>query len=110
MAIPRALPGEVIDVRPFGAALAGQQTATLVRSARLQVIRLVLPAGHEIPSHSAPDEMTVQCLEGHVTFTTLGQARDLTAGSFLFLPAGEPHALRALEASSLLVTLVVHPK
>jgi quercetin dioxygenase-like cupin family protein len=45
-----------------------------------------------------------------VTFTTLGRAIDLNAGSFLYLSAGEPHALQAVEASSLLVTLVLHPK
>ena len=110
MAIPHAQPGELLDVRPYGAALGEHQTATLVRSSKLQVIRLVLPAGHEIPSHSAPDEMTLQCLEGRVTFTTMGRALDLTAGSFLYLSAGEPHALQAVEASSLLVTLVLHPK
>jgi len=110
MAIPHAQPGEVVDVRPYAGTLSGQQTRTLVRASRLQVIRLVLPAGHEIPSHSAPDEMTVQCLEGKVAFTAMGQTLDLTAGSLLFLQAGEPHALRATQPSSLLVTLVVHPR
>ena len=54
--------------------------------------------------------MTVQCLEGKVAFTAMGQTLDLTAGSLLYLQAGEPHALRATQPSSLLVTLVVHPR
>jgi quercetin dioxygenase-like cupin family protein len=106
MAIPHAQAGEPIDIRPFGPALPDQQTATLFRAQSLEVIRLVVPAGKEIPAHSAPDEMTVQCLEGRVAFTTMGKTLELTPGTMLFLKSGEPHALRGIENSSLLLTLI----
>lgn len=110
MAIKHAQPGELIDIRPWGAALGKQQTVTLVKTDALEVIRLALPAGREIARHLAPDEMTAQCLEGRIAFTTMGQTVELTAGSMLHLAAREPHALRALEDSSLLVTLLLRPK
>ena len=51
-------------------------------------------------------ELIVQCLEGRVAFTAMGRTHDLTAGQLLVLPAGEPHSLKGIEDSSLLVTVV----
>jgi quercetin dioxygenase-like cupin family protein len=106
MSIPHIKSGEVLQL-PLGTALDGSKTATLVKTTDLEVIRLVLHAGKEIPSHKAPGEITVQCLEGRVAFTAEGKTQELTAGQFLFLAAGEPHALKAIEGSSLLVTLLL---
>ena len=38
MAIPHAKPGEVVDVRPLGPALASAQTTTLARAEQVEVI------------------------------------------------------------------------
>ena len=69
MAIPHAKSGEVIDIRPLGSALAQARTTTLVKTKTLEIIRLVIPSGKEIPEHQAHGEITVQCLEGRVAFT-----------------------------------------
>ena len=106
MSIPHAKPGEVIHL-PLGAALGSSKTTTLVKTSGLELIRLVLPAGKEIPTHKAPGEITVQCLEGRVAFTADGKTQELTAGQLLYLSAGEPHAVKAIEESSLLVTLLL---
>ncbi len=107
MAIPHAKSAEIVDVHPLGATLATAMTRTLVKTKAIEVIRLVLPAGKEIPSHKAPNEITVQCLEGRVLFTTEGKSQELGPGQLLYLAAGEPHALMAVESSSLLVTLLL---
>nr|WP_197446392.1 cupin domain-containing protein [Tautonia plasticadhaerens] len=107
MALDHAKPGEVIDVRPLGEALADARTTTLIKAERLEVLRLVLPAGKEIATHTAPGPITVHCLEGRVAFTVLGEERELGAGRMLHLGAGEPHSLRGIEDASLLVTLVL---
>ncbi|MGQ0633870.1 MAG: cupin domain-containing protein [Planctomycetaceae bacterium] len=107
MAVRHAQPLESIDIRPFGSQLSRQQTTTLFRGDSLEVIRLIAPAGREIATHSAPDEMTAQCLEGRVVLTTPLESRELTPGTMLYLRAREPHSLKALEDSSLLLTLVV---
>ncbi len=54
MAIPHAKPGEIVDVRPLGSALASAQTQTLVRAEQVEVIRLVVPAGKQIDEHNWP--------------------------------------------------------
>ena len=107
MSIPHTNPGEVVDVRPLGAALTTTATRTLVKTKSIDVIRMVVPAGKEIPTHAAKGELVVQCLEGKIAFTACGQSHDLEAGHLLHLPAGEPHSLRGIEDGSLLLTVVL---
>lgn len=107
MAIPHAKPGQIIDVRPLGAALSNSRTTTLVKTHDLEVLRLVIPAGKEIPPHKAPGEISVQCLEGRVAFTGAGKTQELSPGQLLFLSAADPHALKGLEDSSVLVTIIL---
>src|SRR5262249_56733730 len=92
MAIPHAKPGEVVDVRPLGSALASAQTKTVVRAEQVEVIRLVVPAGKEIPEHKAKGEVVVHCLEGRGAFTAYGKAQTLEARHLLYLPAGGAHS------------------
>ena len=82
-------------MRPLGAALASAHTRTLVHTAAVEVVRLIVRAGQEIPQHKAKGELIVHCLEGRVAFTALGKTQVLEAGKLLYLPAGEPHALEA---------------
>ncbi len=107
MSIPHANPGEVVDVRPLGAALATAATHTLVKSKSIDVIRMVVPAGKEISTHAAKGELVVQCLEGKIAFTACGKTHDLEAGHLLYLPTGEPHSLRGIEDGSLLLTVLM---
>jgi quercetin dioxygenase-like cupin family protein len=107
MSIPHAKPGAVVDCRPLGAALATTKTATLVKTKDLELVRLVLPAGKQIASHQASGEITVQCLEGRVAFTAYGRTQELVAGQMLFLEAAAPHSLKAIDDSSLLLTMLL---
>jgi len=107
MAIPHAKPGEVVDVRPLGSALAWTPTKALVRAEQVEVIRLVVPAGKEIEEHKAKGELVVQCLEGRVAFTALGKTHNLEAGKLLYLPTGEPHSVKGIENASLLLTILL---
>ncbi len=107
MSIPHASPGEVVDVRPLGAALATTATRTLVKAEGVTVVRMVVPAGKEIPTHTAKGELVVQCLEGKIAFTACGKTHDLEAGHLLYLPTGEPHSLRGIEDGSLLLTVLI---
>ena len=107
MAIPHAKPGEIVDVRPLGSALASEQTKTLVRAEQVKVIRLVVQAGKEIPEHKAKGEVIVHCLEGRVAFTASGKTQTLEAGHLLYLPNGEPHSVKGVENASLLVTVLL---
>ena len=106
MAIPHAQPGEVIDVLPLADALAASRTRALIKTPHVEVIHMVLPAGKIVSEHKARGEIVVQCLEGDITFTAMGEPKKLRAGDMLYLAAGEPHALEAAEDSSFLLTIV----
>jgi quercetin dioxygenase-like cupin family protein len=107
MAIPHAKPGEIVDVRPLGSALASAQTKTLVRAEQVEIIRLVVPAGKEIAEHKAKGEIVVHCLEGRVAFTAFGKTQNLETGKLLCLPKGEPHTVKGIENASLLLTVLL---
>jgi quercetin dioxygenase-like cupin family protein len=107
VAIPHAQPGEVVDVRPLGAALASSQTQTLLRAEQVEVRRLVVPAGQDIAEHKAKGEIVVHCLEGRVAYTAFGKTHPLEAGKLLYLPTGAPHSVKGVEDASLLVTVLL---
>ncbi len=107
MAIHHAASGDIVDIRPLGAELARTPTSVLVKTSTLEVIRLVVPAGKDISNHTAPGDITVQCLEGAVDFTTGGHSRRLATGQMLYLAAGTLHALHGVEDASVLVTIVL---
>jgi quercetin dioxygenase-like cupin family protein len=108
MAIPHAASGQIVDVRPLGKSLSQSVTTTLVKTDRLEVIRLVLPAGKVIPSHQVPGEITVQCLEGEVEFSAGECSQVLSAGQLLYLRGSEPHSLQGVQDASVLVTIQLH--
>lgn len=107
MAIPHATPGDVIDVRPLGAALASTRTHALFKSGDLEVIRVVLLAGAEMPPHGVSGEITVQCLEGRIAFTCAAGVRQLAAGELILVSGDEMHGLRGVEDASLLLTIAL---
>jgi quercetin dioxygenase-like cupin family protein len=109
VSIPHVKPGEVVRL-PLGAGLQAAKTTTLVKTSELEMIRLVILAGKEISTHKAPGPITVQCLEGRVSFMAQGTSQELVAGTLLHLSAAEPHALKAIEDSSLLVTILLPKK
>lgn len=107
MALPHAHPDDVVDLLPSSAA-PSPVSVSLLRTDKLQLMRLVLPAGHLMPGHSVPGELTIQCLQGRVEIGTPQGPRALSAGQLVALAGGEPHDVRATEAAVLLVTLL-HP-
>ncbi len=108
MAIHHALSGEMIDIRPLGGEITAARTSTLFKTQHLEVFRLVLLAGKEMPEHQVVGELTVQCLEGCIEFS-IGTTHDvMRAGDLKCLAGGIPHSLRAIEDSSVLVTLLLH--
>jgi quercetin dioxygenase-like cupin family protein len=97
---------EVIDVR-VAIPNPSASPSSLVKTETLEVRRLTLPKGRAIPTHHAPGEITVHCLDGRIAFTANGQTRNVGAGQLIVLAAGEPHSLVGLEDSTVLVTKVL---
>lgn len=105
--IPEAcpVPDRVIHL-PLGKALPKAKSSTLLKSAGLELVRLVIPAGKEIPPHRAPGEITVQCVEGQVAFQHDGRTHELKPGYMIQLCPKETHSLKGLKDSTVLVTLL----
>lgn len=108
MAIHHATSGELIDIRPYQGDLKTVSTRTLYKSDHLEVFRLVFLAGKGLPEHRVAGELTVQCLEGCIEMTVSGRTESMRAGDLMCLAGGVPHALKALEDSSVLITLLLH--
>jgi quercetin dioxygenase-like cupin family protein len=108
MALPHAQLLDVISVRPLGAALREAVSSSLLKSERVQLLHLVLPAHHDLPEHHVDDECTIHCLEGEVEIVMGGGTRRLQAGNLVVLPARERHSVRARSDAAVLVTLLLN--
>ncbi|MEX8193645.1 cupin domain-containing protein [Comamonas guangdongensis] len=107
MALLHASPAEAIDVTPYGARLGSARTYALFKADDMEVIRVVLHAGQSLPPHHVPGSVSLHCLEGCFE-VLLGQSvRQLERGQLMHIPPNMPHAVRAIEDSSALVTIVL---
>lgn len=96
----------VVDALPAEIPTEGRRMEPLIKTSGLDLRRLLLAKGGELPTHTAPGEITVHCLEGRVAFTAGGKTNDLKAGQLIHLGAGIPHAVVGVEPSVVLITRV----
>jgi quercetin dioxygenase-like cupin family protein len=107
VAIPHAQPGDVVSVRPLGAGLAQTKTTTLIKTEHVEVLRVVLPHGKQLPRHEAPGEVTLQCLEGQVRLDLGDRVVELSAGELMYLEERRSHDVQALQDSTILATILL---
>jgi len=107
MALPHAQPLDVIGVRPLGDGLAAAVSTSLLKTDRLQLLHLVLPAHKDQPEHHVDDECTIHCREDDVEVVMPGGSRRLGPGQLVVLPAQQRHSLRARSDSAVLVPLLL---
>jgi quercetin dioxygenase-like cupin family protein len=108
MATTHAASGELIDLHLSAAAGQVSESQTLVRTDHVEVFRLTMAPGKELPQHRVASAITMQCLEGKVEVVAHGRTQSMPAGTMMYLAGSEPHSVRAVENSSLLVTLLVN--
>ena len=109
MARPHLQSGEITSLQPLDGELAQAGSHALLKSAQLEVLRIVLPAGKTLPRHAVPGEITVQCLEGSAEFITDASRQQMQARDFLHLDGGVAHTITALQDCCLLVTICLLP-
>ena len=63
-------------------------------------------AGQELSEHTAPFDAFVQVLDGAVELTIGGGKVIARAGQTVLMPAGVPHAVRAIERFKMLLSMV----
>jgi quercetin dioxygenase-like cupin family protein len=107
MALPHANHLDVINVSPLGDQLHDAVSTSLIKTDRMQLLHLVLPAHKDMPFHHVDDECTIHCLEGVVEVVMGAGTKQLVAGNVIVLPAKQRHALRARTDCAVLVTLIL---
>jgi quercetin dioxygenase-like cupin family protein len=105
MALHHAKPGEVTDLGPMGPGLREARTAAITKADHFEAIRLIVHAGAEIPQHKVSGEITLHCLEGHVELGIDPTPIVLKANQWVYLKGGALHSVKAIEDSSLLLTI-----
>jgi quercetin dioxygenase-like cupin family protein len=84
----------------------GDRTAiTIFKSAEMRIVLVALHKGTEMKTHTAPGVISVQVLEGEITFSTEEKSAERSVGQMLALHAGIPHSVKAKEDSIFLLTL-----
>jgi quercetin dioxygenase-like cupin family protein len=63
-------------------------------------------AGQGLSEHTAPFDALVQVLDGVAEITISGRPYTVRSGQILVMPAHEPHALKALDAFKMLLTMI----
>lgn len=106
MALYHVKPGEIADLAPLAEKLTDTKTNALAKTASFEAIRMVVPAGKEIPAHDVPGEITLHCLEGRALLQLDQKTLELSTGQWVYLEGGRRHAVKGIEDSSLLLTIL----
>ena len=94
---------EVISLVPQ-TSLAKSQTEIMMKTAQLELIRLIIRAGQEVAPHQSSEEVTVHCLDGQVEFDTESSHFVLSPAELVHLKPNEIHSMKGIVDSSLLIT------
>lgn len=62
--------------------------------------------GEGLSEHSAPFDALVQVIDGQAEIKIDGKAYDLSEGESIVMPANIPHALKAVKAFKMLLTMI----
>jgi quercetin dioxygenase-like cupin family protein len=107
MALPHAQSGAVVDLNPRGDGGGPAQTRALVKSQSFEAIQLEVPAGKEVPAHQVAGEFTLLCLDGSVIIELADREIELGSRQWIYFEGGIRHSVRAIEDSSLLLTIIL---
>ena len=108
MASPALLPSDRAGVVPLLAApqsvAHGIVSQALLTAPGLRVTLFRFTAGQEMSEHTSSARALVQILAGSGDFDYHGETRRLKQGDLLHLPPKLPHAVRAVEDMTMLLT------
>lgn len=60
----------------------------------------------DLSEHTAPFDAMVQVIEGGMEITIAGNPLQVKQGEFVIMPANQPHALKAITRSKMLLTMI----
>jgi quercetin dioxygenase-like cupin family protein len=83
----------------------GIVSRTLLRTPTTRVVLFGFAAGQELTEHTSTQHAMIQVLSGQCEFSLAGKPHPLKTGDLLYMPPNLPHAVRATEQFSMLLTL-----
>jgi len=99
------LPAELSRLHEETTWSTGQNARTLIKYDTLRVVLVALKAGKSLEEHRTEGRISVQVLSGHVEIKASGRTFNLRAGGLLALDRNQPHDVRALQESAVLLTI-----
>jgi len=100
-------PAEAVEVAKLvSVAPAAIVSRVLARSAGGSVTIFAFAAGQELSEHTAPFDALVHVVSGQLGLTIGGTPVPAAAGEMVVMPAGVPHALRAVADTTMLLTML----
>jgi quercetin dioxygenase-like cupin family protein len=105
---PKGLPG--VQVAKTAESINYQDGAVvsreIVRKSTGSVTLFAFDEGQGLSEHTAPFDALVQMLEGEAEIMISGQSHRVLGGEMILLPAGQPHALKAVKRFKMMLTMI----
>ncbi len=79
---------------------------TLIKKETGTVTLFAFDKGEGLSEHTAPYDALVYITEGEADITLSGNSNKLKAGEMIIMPAGEPHALKAINSFKMLLVMI----
>jgi len=106
MATHHASPAEIVDLETWARDMPNEQTKVIIKTDEMELARLVILAGKEFPTHKVSGPTIVHCINGKIEFTAMDKIQVLMPGQLLYLMPDEPHSVKAVEDSVVLLTII----
>jgi quercetin dioxygenase-like cupin family protein len=102
--VPEAEAVKVADLASYQAG--SIVSREIVKKPTGTVTMFAFDEGQSLSEHTAPFDALVQVLEGEVEITIARKLQRVQGGEMLFLPARQPHALKALQRCKMILTMI----
>lgn len=84
----------------------GTLSRVLYKDDHLRLVGFAFDSGQELTDHTAGVPVTIQVVTGRFAITAGDDEDEIVPGSWVHIPGGLTHALRALEPSVMVLTLL----
>jgi quercetin dioxygenase-like cupin family protein len=79
---------------------------TIVEQKTGTVTVFAFDAGQSLSEHTAPFDALVHVIDGEAEITVAGKANRVKTGEIIVMPAGKPHALKAVIKFKMLLVMI----
>ncbi len=78
----------------------------LIKKPKGTVTAFAFDAGEGLSEHTAPFDALVFVVDGEAEITVAGETHRVQAGEMVELPAGRPHALKAIQRFKMVLVMI----